>query len=115
MRSSLDFRTMGGILALLATFLLAVPGVKAVRAEDRRAPIASSDGPQCNPGGTEAQVVGAGSAVQELQARVAAQIAAQAQPGEGAPVVLNTRGYNYQAESDLDRIAGDLERLSLER
>jgi hypothetical protein len=114
MRSSLDFRTMGGILALLATFLLAGPGVKAVRAEDRRAPIASSDGPQCNPVGPEAQVVQAGSATQQLQARLAAQLAAQAQPGE-APVVLNTRGYNYQAGSDLDRIAGDLERLDLER
>ena len=115
MRSSLDFRTMGGILALLATFLLAVPGVKAVRAEDRRVPIATSDGPQCNPDSPEAQAVQAGSNVQQLQARVAAQIAAQAKPGEDAPVVLNTRGYNYHAGSELDRIAGDLERLNLER
>jgi hypothetical protein len=115
MRSPLDFRTMGGILALLASFLLAGPGVKAVRAEDRRAPIASSDGPQCNPGDPEARVVQAGSATQQLQARVAAQIAAQAPPGEDAPVVLNTRGYNYQPGSDLDRISGDLERLNLER
>jgi hypothetical protein len=115
MRSSLDFKTMGGILALLATLLLAGPGVKAVRAEDRRAPVASSDGPQCNPGGPEAQAVQAGSATQQLQAKVAAQIAAQAPPGEGAPVVLNTRGYNYHVGSDLDRISGDLERLNLER
>ena len=115
MRSPLDFRTMGGILALLASFLLAGPGVKAVRAEDRRAPVASSDGPQCNPGDPEARVVQAGSATQQLQARVAAQIAAQAPPGEGEPVVLNTRGYNYQPGSDLERISGDLERLNLER
>jgi hypothetical protein len=114
MRSPLDFRTMGGILALLATFLLAVPGVKVVRAEDRRTSIPSSDGPQCNPGAPEAQVVQAGSVTQQLQARLAAQLAAQAQPGE-APVVLNTRGYNYQAGRDLDRISEDLERLNLER
>jgi hypothetical protein len=106
---------MGGILALLASFLLAGPGVKAVRAEDRRAPISTSDGPQCNPGTPEAQVVQAGSATQQLQAQIAAQIAAQAPPGEGAPVVLNTRGYNYQAGRDLDRISEDLERLNLER
>ena len=82
-----------------------------MRAEDRRAPIASS----------AAQVIGRSGAqgrrprTQQLQSRVAAQIAAQAKPGEDGPVVLNTRGYNYQAASDLDRIAGDLERLNIER
>ena len=117
MRSSLDFKTMGGVLALLATFLLAVPGVKAVRAEDRRAPIASSDGPQCNPGGPEAQVVQR----RQRPCRSSRRGSRPRSPrrhsaGEGATSSCsNTRGYNYQAERDLDRIAADLERLSIER
>jgi hypothetical protein len=102
---------MGGVLALLAAFLLALPGVKAVRAESGQAPVASGDGAQCQQNAPEASVVQSGATAQELQARIAAQIAAQAGPGE-APVVLNTRGYNYASgRSQLEQIAADAERL----
>lgn len=114
MRSRLDLGTMGGILALLAAFLLALPGVEAVRAEDRQAEIASGDGPQCHADAPEATVVQTGATVQQLEARIAAQLAAQAAPGE-TPVVLNTRGYNYTSGRGLEQIAADAERLRSER
>ena len=100
MRSSLDCKTTCGLLALLATLVLALPGVKAVRAEDRRAPLASSDGPQCHAAGPEAAVVQAGATMQQIQAQIAAQIAAQGGPGADAPILLNNRGYNYGSGND---------------
>jgi len=115
MRSSLDFKRTCGLLALLATFVLALPGVKAVRAEDRRTPLASSDGPQCHPADPEAEVVQTGATMQQLQARIVAQIAAQGGSGEGAPILLNNRGYNYGSGNDADRIAADAERLRSQR
>ncbi len=115
MRSSLDFRSIVGILALLASFVLALPGVKAVSAEDLREPLASDDGPQCNPVGPEAEVAQAGASIQELQARLAAQIAAQGGPGAETPILLNNRGYNYASGHDTDRIAAEAERLRSER
>ena len=115
MRSSLDFKTIGGILALLVTFLLALPGVKAVRAEDRRAPLASSDGPQCNPAAPEHEVAQAGATMQELQARIASQIAAQGGTGENMPILLNNRGYNYGPGNDPERIAADALRIRSEQ
>ena len=68
MRSSLDWKTLGGIVALLVTFLLALPGVKAVRAEGPRAPIASNDGPQCNAASPELEIAQAGATIAQLQA-----------------------------------------------
>jgi hypothetical protein len=115
MRSSLDFKTTGGILALLVTFLLALPGVKAVRAEDSRAPLASSDGPQCNPADPEHEVAQAGATMQQLQAQIAAQIAAQGGAGENVPILLNNRGYNYGRGDDPERIPADALRLRSER
>jgi hypothetical protein len=53
--------------------------------------------------------------MQQLQARLAAQIAAQGGPGEGTPVMLNTRGYNYAHDGDTDRIAAEAERVRSER
>lgn len=114
MRKSLDFGSIVGVLALLASFVLALPGVKAVSAEDMPAPLVSGDGPQCNPEGPEVTVARGAASMQELQARLAAQIAAQGGPGEGAPVILNTRGYNYASGSDMDRIAAEAERLRSE-
>lgn len=115
MRSSLDWKSFGGILALLATFVLALPGVKAVRAEDRRAPIASNDGPQCNPVGPEAVIAQSGASIAELQARIAAQVAAEGGAGADAPILLNNRGYNYGSGNDLNRIAADIDRLGAQR
>jgi hypothetical protein len=109
MHRSLEFGSILGILALLAAFVLALPGVKAVRAEDGPAPFASDDGPQCNPMAPEAEVARGAASMQQLQAWMAAQSAAQG--GPGAPVVLNTRGYNYASGSDADRIAAEAERL----
>ncbi len=86
-----------------------------MRAEDRRAPVASSDGPQCNTASPEAEIAQTGATVQQLQARIAAQIAAQGGPGADAPILLNNRGYNYGSGNDLDRIAADALRLRSER
>jgi hypothetical protein len=115
MRRPLDFGSIVGILALLASFVLALPGVKAVRAEDSQAPLVSGDGPQCHSVAPEAQVAQGAASMQQLQARLAAQIAAQGGPGEGTPVILNTRGYNYAPGSDTDRIAAEAERVRSER
>jgi len=114
MRSPLDLKTTCGILALLVTFLLALPGVKAVRAEDRQAPLASSDGAQCNSGSPELAVTQSTASMQELQARIAAQIAAEGGTGKDAPILLNTRGYNYGPGNNPDRIAADALRLRSE-
>jgi len=111
MRLWLDVKSTCGLLALLATFVLALPGVKAVSAEERRAPLASSDGPQCNSEGPEAEVVQTAATMQQLQAQIAAQIAAQGGPAADAPILLNNRGYNYSSGNDAARIAGDAERL----
>ena len=115
MRSSLDCKRTCGLLALLAAFVLALPGVKAVRAEDRQTPLASSDGPQCNSESPEADITQAGATMEQLQARLLEQIAAQGGSGEGAPILLNNRGYNYGPGRDLDRIAADAERLRSQR
>ena len=115
MRSPLDFKRACGLFALLATFVLALPGVEAVRAEDRQAPLASSDGPQCHAGDPEAEVVQTGASMQQLQAQIMAQIAAKAGPSADAPILLNNRGYNYGAGNDAARIAADAERLRSQR
>ena len=115
MRSSLDWKAFGGIFALLVTFLLALPGVKAVRAEGLRAPIASSDGPQCNSPSPELEIGQAGATLSQVQQQIAAQIAAQGGPAADAPILLNNRGYNYGSGRDLDRIVGDALRLSAQQ
>jgi hypothetical protein len=115
MRSSLDLKSACGLLALLVTFVLALPGVKAVRAEDQRAGASSSDGPQCSSTAPEAEVAADGASMQQLQERIVAQIAAQGGAGEDTPILLNNRGYNYGAGHDLDRIAADAVRLRSER
>ena len=113
MPKPLDFRSILGILALLAAFVLALPGVKAVSAEDVQAPVASGDGPQCHADAPEVAVSQCAATMQQLQARLAAQIAAQGGPGADAPVILNTRGYNYASGSDTDRIVGEADRKSV--
>jgi hypothetical protein len=115
MRSSLDLKTIAGLLALLATFVLALPGVKAVRAEDWNEPIVSGDGPQCNPVTLEDEMAHSGAAMQQLQAKLAAQAAAEAGKGPNAPILLNNRGYNYGPGRDLDQIAAEAVLLRSER
>ena len=112
MRSPFDCKTLVGSLALLATFVLALPGVKAVRAEERRTPVASNDGPTCNQQGPEAEVANAGEALEQIRNQIAAQIDPSA---SGRIIVLNNRGYNYASGSPLDRTAIDLERLRSEQ
>jgi hypothetical protein len=115
MRTSLDSKTLGGLLFLLAAFALALPGVKAVRAEEPQAPLAAGDGPSCNQLGPEAGAVQAGASMQEVQARILAQIAAQEGSAKDQPVLLNGRGYNYASGSDVERIAAQARQLERER
>jgi len=112
MRSPFDCKTLVGSLALLATFVLALPGVKAVRAEDQRPPLASNDGPSCSQQGPEADLEQAGPALEQIRKQVAAQIDPAA---SGRIIVLNNRGYNYASGSSLDRTTIDLERLRAEQ
>jgi hypothetical protein len=95
MRSSLGFKSIGGLLALLVTFVLALPGVKAVRAEGQLAAPSSSDGPQCSPSDPKASIAHSGASMDQLQARIEAQVAARGGSAEGMPILLNNRGYNY--------------------
>jgi len=112
MRSLFDWKTLAGSLALLATFVLALPGVKAVRAEERRIPLASNDGPTCSEQGPEADVAQAGVALEQIRNQIAAQI----DPASaGRIVVLNNRGYNYGSGNSLERASIDLERLRAEQ
>ena len=111
MRMPFDWKTLVGSLALLATFVLALPGVKAVRAEDRRIPLASNDGPTCNQQGPEAEVADAGVALEQIRRQIAAQIDPAV---AGQIVVLNNRGYNYGSGNSLERTSIDLERLRAE-
>jgi hypothetical protein len=103
MRSSLGFKSFGGLLALLATFVLALPGVKAVRAEGQMTRASSSDGDQCNPGVSQAKIPPAGANVDQIEA----QVAARGGSPEGMPILLNNRGYNYGPGRDLDQIAAE--------
>jgi len=105
MRSSLDVKTACGLLALLATLVLALPGVKAVRAEPLRNRIATSDGPQCNNAAPEVEIAQSAASAEQIQAQIAAQLAAQAGSGEDVPILLNNRGYNYGSGRNLDEIA----------
>lgn len=109
---SFDVKTWIGTAALLATFLLALPGVKAVRAEDRADPLASGDGPTCSQSVPEASLSQASVTMEQLRAQIAAQLGPGADP---RIVVLNNRGYNYGSANALDRGALDLERLKAER
>ncbi len=112
MRSLFDWKLMVGSLALLATFVLALPGVKAVRADEPNKPLASNDGPTCNQQGPEADLAQAGPALEQIRK----QIAAQMDPADaGRIIVLNNRGYNYATGSQLDRETIDLERLRAEQ
>jgi hypothetical protein len=111
MRSSLGWKSLSGMLALLATFVLALPGVKVVRAEEPRSPVASHDGPTCNDASPEATALRADQTVQQLQAQILARIAAEGGSPEGTPILLNGRGYNYGSGNDLERIAADAQRL----
>ena len=111
MRSSFDCKTLVGSLALLATFVLALPGVKAVRADDHGTPLASSDGPTCSAPGPEARLANADAALEQIRRQVAAQVDPAA---GGGIIVLNNRGYNYGPANSLDRAALDLERLRAE-
>jgi hypothetical protein len=111
MRPLLDIRTIGGMLAVLAALLLATPGVKAVRAEERKPPLASSEGPACNPTDPEMQALQAGANLQQIQAGLLARIAAEGGSPAEMPILLNGRGYNYSSRSDLERIAAEAQRL----
>ena len=111
MRSPFDWKLWVGSLALLATFVLALPGVTAVRADEPRTPLASNDGPTCNQG-PEADLAQAGPAVEQIRK----QIAAQMDPADaGRIIVLNNRGYNYATGSQPDGASIDLERLRAEQ
>jgi hypothetical protein len=112
MRSPIGFGSFAGMLALLAAFVLALPGVKAVRAEEQRAPLASQDGPACNAPSPEVQAVQAAATAEQIQAELIARLAAQGSGGADAPILLNGRGYNYGsgAANDLRRIAIEAER-----
>lgn len=111
MRSSLDWKTFGGIIALLVAFLLSFPGVKPVRAEGPRAPIAGNDGPQCNATSPELEIAQSGATFAQIQQQIAAQLAAEGGPAADAPILLNNRGYNYGPGRELDRIAAEAARL----
>ena len=112
MRLPFDWKTLVGSLALLATFVLALPGVKAVRAEERRVPLASNDGPTCSQEGPEADLAQAGPALEQIRNQIAAQI----DPASaGQIIVLNNRGYNYGSGNSLERASSDLERLRAEQ
>ena len=111
MRSPIDCKTLVGGLALLATFVLALPGVKAVRAGDPEWPLASSDGPTCNAPSPEADMAHGAAALEQIRQQVAAQIDPSL---AGEIVVLNGRGYNYGPASSLERATLDLERLRAE-
>ena len=111
MRSPFDCKTLVGSLALLATFVLALPGVKAVRADEQKLPLASNDGPSCSQQGPEAAFEQSGPAMEQIRNQVAAQIDPAA---SGRIIVLNNRGYNYASGSALDRTTIDLERLRAE-
>jgi hypothetical protein len=109
---SFDWKSLAGSCALLATFVLAVPGVQAVRAEPGGMPLVSNDGPTCSQPAPEAQLAQSGAALELIRQQIAAQV------GPGASdqiVVLNNRGYNYGPANSLDRAAIDLERLRAER
>jgi hypothetical protein len=91
---SLDWKTMVGGIALLATFLLAVPGVKAVRAEASSSAV-SGDGPVCSQQDPEKHAMNS-IELEQARARAMARIAAQAGSPKDAPVALNGRGYSYR-------------------
>ena len=109
---SYDVKTWIGGIALFATFLLALPGVKAVRAEDRSDPFATSDGPACSQPGPEAALASSGVAMEQLRAQIEAQLGPDA---DSRIIVLNNRGYNYGPSNSLERASLGLERLNAER
>ena len=109
---SFDWKTLIGSAALLATFVLALPGVKAVRAEGSGLPLASNDGPTCSQQGPEAGLAQSGVAMEQLRQQIAAQIGPDA---DSRIIVLNNRGYNYGPASSLERATVDLERLRAEQ
>jgi len=108
MRSSLDWKTLAGSLALLLAFLLSVPGVQAVRAAERAAVAAGSDGPVCTQPNPEAQLALAGPVYEQIRDQIAAQLGPAA---ADAPIVLNNRGYNYARGNGLEHTVVDLERI----
>jgi hypothetical protein len=108
---SFNVRTLTGTCALLATFVLALPGVKAVRAEGGEAPLASKDGPTCNQQGPEAEVAQSGVAMEQIRQQIAAQLGPDA---DSRIVVLNNRGYNYGPANSLDRATVGLDSLNAE-
>lgn len=109
---SFDWKTLIGSGALLATFVLAIPGVKAVRAEGSGMPLASTDGPTCSQQGPEGELAQSGVAMEQILQQIAAQIGPDA---DSEIIVLNNRGYNYGPASSLERATGDLERLRAEQ
>jgi hypothetical protein len=112
MRSRFGWKLLFGSLALLVTFALSLPGVKAVRAAEPQAPLAGNDGPTCNQQGPEGDLAQAAPTIEQIRK----QIAAQMDPADaGRIVVLNNRGYNYATGSQLEREAVDLERQRAEQ
>ena len=104
---SLDWKLLIGGGALLATFVLALPGVKAVRAEGSGTPLASGDGPTCSQSSPEAELAQAGAVTQPLRQQIVLQIGPAA---DGQVVMLNNRGYNYGPGDSPDRETVDRER-----
>jgi uncharacterized protein (DUF1501 family) len=114
-----DWKTLIGSGALLATFVLALPGVKAVRAEESGMPLApasaalaGNDGPTCSQPSAEAQLAQSGAAMEQLRQQIAAQLDPNS---DGQIVMLNNRGYNYGSANPLERATIDLERLRAEQ
>lgn len=103
MRPRLDSHSILGALALGVSLLLASPGVQVAAAEDGRNAPLSLDGSEktsCDvddvPGTTSRRAVTSRAALARIQALMQQELA---QGGE-KPIVLNPRGYNYQADRD---------------
>jgi hypothetical protein len=108
MRSSRVVRNLPGLAALLAAFVLALPGVKAVRAADTAGSASLADGPTCHDTSTAGESTQIPALAEEIRRQIAASAAAS---GGQTPILLNNRGYNYGPGNSLERTALDLERI----
>ena len=104
MRPRLDLRNLLGAMALGFSLLCSAPGLRVATAEDvaRGVPL-SLDGSaktSCDvddvPGVNGPAAVTSGALMARMQAAMEQELA----NGAEAPVVLNARGYNYQADRD---------------
>ena len=110
MRPSWNAGNLAGVGALVATLLLSGPGVSVVRAQEGPLVSAAPSGPVCSANAPLLDSAQQG----ELERRLE-QLRAKVPSGEPV-VVLNTRGYGYDAESraDLASIRNELIRIQRE-